>query len=144
MFIKNSKQIWEGFFTYNEGYDISDQNIEVAFKMELIFNKDSFIGFSTDSESENIFKKPSSVKGFIEDEKISFVINYPCFYYKDETGNIFLDKKNKHPEIYYLGFWDNDKKCYSGTWTMTVDEEKYFDDYIEEILNGEFEIRRIK
>lgn len=144
MKLTENKQIWEGYFTYEDGYEVIDQYIDVKFRMELIFNDNSFVGTSTDSESEGFFDKPINVKGFILDNKISFVVNYPYLYYKNEDGKIITDKKSKHPEIRYFGIYDEITKKYFGTWEMTMYEEEYLGDYIEEIANGEFEIKRVK
>jgi hypothetical protein len=138
-----NKQIWEGIFTYEDGYDEADQYIDVNFKMELIFTDSSFTGFSTDSESKGLFDKPADVKGFVDDEKISFILNYPCSYYKDDNGRLVLDRESKHPEIHYLGFWDGDKNNVYGTWEMKIYEEKHGDDYIEDLATGAFEMRRV-
>lgn len=145
MRIVENKQTWKGFFTYLHGYEIIDTYIKVAFQMDLTFNDNSFTGTSTDSESENIFIEPILVKGFIENDIISFVINYPHHYYKDEDGNIKLDKDSQHPNIEYLGYYDEHEKKYSGTWEMIISIEKISeDDLIEEVVNGEFEIYREK
>ena len=144
MEIVNKKQIWKGFFNYQEDFEDIEQYIEVTFTMELNFNEDSFIGTTTDSESENIFDKPATVKGFIDRNKMSFVINYPCLYYKDENGKIVLDKKTKHPEIRYLGYYDEDYKVISGTWEMTLYEEKNLEDYLEAFAEGQFQMRRVQ
>lgn len=144
MKIVEAKQTWAGFFTYQEGYEVIDQYLKVAFSMELIFNGTSFTGTSRDVESENFFDEPTKVKGFIENNTISFVLNYPCSYYKDEMGNIVLDRDATHPDIEYLGYYDDDEKTFFGTWEMIIAEEKDFDDYIEAVISGGFEIRRIK
>lgn len=145
MKIVDNKQTWKGFFTYLNGYEIIDSYIKVEFQMDLTFNDNSFTGTSTDSESENIFLEPTIVKGFIDKDIISFVINYPCYYYKDENGNLKLDENLQHPNIEYLGFYDETEKKYSGTWEMIISEEKISEDhYIEEVANGEFEIYREK
>jgi hypothetical protein len=143
MKITHNKQTWKGFFTYQEGYESIDQYLEVDFSMELTFTDNSFTGISSDSESAAFFDKPATVKGFIVENTISFVKNYPCNYYKNENGEIVLDRDSKHPDIFYLGFFDEDKKCFSGTWEMTLYEEAYGDDFLEEIANGEFEMRRV-
>lgn len=143
MKIIRNKQVWKGTFTYNEGYDEIDQYKSVNFKMEIVFNDNSFVGTSTDSESESLFNEPAKVKGFTDDEKISFTLNYPCSYYKNDDGKIVLDEENKHPEIHYLGFWEEDKNSVSGNWEMKMYEEKYGDDYLEELATGEFEMRRV-
>lgn len=145
MRIVDDKQRWKGFFTYLHGYEIIDTYIKVTFQMDLTFNGNSFTGTSTDSESKNFFDEPIIVKGFIENDIISFIINYPCYYYKDEYGNIKLDKDLPHPNIEYLGYYDQNEKKYSGTWEMIISEEKISEDeYIEEVVNGEFEIYREK
>ena len=145
MKIVDNKQTWKGFFTYLDGYEIIDSYIKVEFQMDLTFNDNSFSGTSTDSESENIFVDPILVKGFIDEYMISFVINYPCYYYKDEDGTIKLDKNSQHPNIEYLGFYDQIEKKYSGTWEMIISEEIISEDvYMEEVANGEFEIYREK
>ncbi|MCI9844363.1 hypothetical protein [Flavobacterium pectinovorum] len=145
MKIIDNKQIWKGFFTYLHGYEIIDTYVRVAFQMDLTFDGNSFTGTSTDSESENIFTEPIMVKGFIENDIISFVINYPYHYYKDEDGNIKLDKNAQHPTIEYFGYYEKSEKKYSGTWEMIIFEEKISkDEYIEEVANGEFEIYRDK
>lgn len=145
MRIVDDKQTWKGFFTYLHTYDLFDTYIEVAFRMDLTFNGNSFIGTSIDSESENIFMESIMVKGFIDNDIISFVKNYPYYYYKDEDGNIIVDKDLEHPNIEYLGFYDQTEKKYAGTWEMIVSEEKISeDDYREEVVSGEFEICREK
>jgi hypothetical protein len=145
MRIVDNEQIWKGFFSYLQGYEIIDSYIKVPFKMNLTFNGDTFTGTTIDSESENIFTEPIKVKGFIENDKISFVVNYPYSYFKDENGEILVDKSLKHPNIEYLGYYDELEKKYSGTWEMVIYEEKITEDeYIEEIVNGEFEIYREK
>lgn len=143
MKLVHNKQIWKGIFTYNDGYDEVDQYINVGFQLELIFNDNSFVGTSIDLESQHIFDKPAAVKGFVDDEKISFVLTYPCYYYKDENGTIVLDKEAKHPEIHYLGYWEADQKSICGIWEMKVYEEKNADGYLEALANGGFEMRRI-
>ena len=136
-------QIWKGFFTYLIGYDTIEQYKQVEFTMEITITENSFVGISTDSESRKAFDKPATVKGFIENDTISFVMKYPCLYFKDERGEIILDQSSEHPDIHYLGFFDYKKLIVHGNWEMIVYEEKYSDGYLEEILNGEFEMRKI-
>ena len=138
-----NKQMWRGNFTYCDGYEEIDRYTNVDFEMELFFTNDSFVGTSTDSESKDLFDKPATVKGFIDDEKISFLLNYPCLYYKDDNRQLVLDRESKHPEIHYLGFWDGDKNNILDTWEMIIHEGKFGDDYIEEFATGTFEMRRV-
>ena len=143
MKIVDNEQIWKGFFSYLEGYEVIDSYIKVPFKMNLTFNGDSFVGTTIDSESENIFTEPIMVKGFIDNDKISYIVNYPYNYYKDENVKILVEKNLSHPNIEYLGYYDQIEKKFSGTWEMIVYEEKITEDeYLEEVVSGEFEIYR--
>tara|TARA_R100000935_G_scaffold21876_6_gene40575 strand:- start:1004 stop:1438 length:435 start_codon:yes stop_codon:yes gene_type:complete len=137
------KQYWKGVFSYLDGYETINQYKEVSFSMEITINDNSFIGTSTDSESKDVFDKPAIVKGFIDDDKMSFIVKYPCAYFKDEDGKIVIDKSLEHPDIHYLGIFDDNKKNVDGNWEMTIYEEKYGDDYLSEILNGEFQMKRM-
>lgn len=143
MRIIDNEQIWRGSFSYLEGYDVMDSYITVSFKMNLTFDGNSFTGTTVDSESENIITDPILVKGFIENDKISFIVNYPYYYYKDENDKILVDKNLSHPNIEYLGFYDEIEKKFSGTWEMIISEEKITEDeYAEEVASGGFEIYR--
>lgn len=144
MSLINNKQVWKGVFAYMDGYKETDQEIIVDFTMELFFNDGSFTGTSTDSESEALFDKPATVKGFIDENKISFVLKYPCYYYRDENRQLALNRDFEHPEIHYLGYWDEDGNSFRGMWEMEVDTDVHLDYDPEEIANGAFEIHRIE
>ena len=138
------KQKWEGFLTYLDGYEDVEFYKDVNFSMEIELEKKSFTGFSVDAESKDVFKKPAKVKGFFDNDKISFVMKYPCYYYKDDNSKIVLDLKSEHPDIHYLGFFNDKKDSVSGNWEMTIYQEKHLDGYLEETLSGSFEMRLMK
>jgi len=138
------KQKWNGTFSYLEGYELPDQYKEVEFTMDINISENSFVGISTDSESEKLFDKPATIKGFIEGDKISFIVKYSYSYFKNENGQLILDPTSEHPDIHYLGFFDDDKTEVNGNWEMTIYEEKYGDEYLEEVANGKFNMRKIK
>ncbi|WP_298755017.1 hypothetical protein [uncultured Psychroserpens sp.] len=142
MKMNDVKQEWKGFFSYMEGYDAIEQYKKVSFTMEIIIIDNIFEGISIDSESENAFNEPATVKGFIDEAKMSFIMKYPCAYFKDNHGKMILDHSTKHPDIHYLGFFDDTKTQITGNWEMTVYEERYGYDYLEDVLNGDFEMRR--
>ncbi len=138
----HKKQYWKGTFTYQEGYELDNQIKEVEFTMEIEFVENSFTGISTDNESKSSFDKPAIVRGFADDDKISFVMKYPCAYFIDENGGVIIDPNSEHPDIHYLGFFEDDKLSVRGNWEMTISEQRYGYDYLEEILNGSFEMRK--
>jgi hypothetical protein len=138
----HSKQNWKGFFSYLEGYDTAEQYLEVEFSMEIMFEEESFTGTFTSSESKHVFNEPAKVKGFVEDDKISFILKYPFSFFKDENGNFNTDKATEHPEIHYLGFFNEDKSMVEGNWEMAIIHDQSLSEFTEEIFNGKFEMRR--
>ena len=144
MKLVNTKQTWQGIFTHEEGYSDIEQYYEIPFTMEIEINEGSFIGTSTDEESKDLFDQPAKVTGFFEDDMVSFVLKYPHSYYRDDQGNICTEEEYEHPDIQYLGFYDEDLKCYAGNWEMVVDQVAFGSSFLEEVANGSFEMRRIE
>ncbi|AXT49495.1 hypothetical protein D1818_01165 [Aquimarina sp. BL5] len=143
MELVDKKQKWKGQFTYLDGYNTLDQYREVDFMMEIDVNNSSFVGISRDSESKELFDKPASVKGFFDNDMISFVLKYPYSYYRDDHGTLVVEKEYEHPDIQYIGFYDEDLKEYKGNWEIVVDQEAYGTDNLLEVVNGGFELRRV-
>ncbi|WP_298539514.1 hypothetical protein [uncultured Aquimarina sp.] len=143
MKLVDKKQKWKGQFTYQDGYSDIDQYREVIFEMEIKVDNDSFVGISKDSESKELFDKPASVKGFFDNDMISFVLKYPYSYYRDDDGTLVVEKGYEHPDIQYIGFYDEDLKEYKGNWEIVVDQETYGTDNLLEVVNGGFQLRRI-
>ena len=144
MKLVNTKQTWQGIFSYEEGYSDIQHYYEIPFTMEIEINEGSFIGTSIDEESKDLFDQPAKVTGFFEDDMVSFVLKYPHSYYRDDQGNICVEEEYEHPDIQYLGFYDEDLKCYAGNWEMVVGQVAFGSSFLEDFLNGSFEMRRIK
>ncbi len=114
--------------------------------MEVEMDKGSFTGFRVDDESKDLFTDLVKVKGFIEDDFISFVVEYPYDYYVDlETGEAFVYSDVKHPGVNYEGTRDKQTGIYNGEWQILVSEEPDRanpGDYIDEFVSGTWEMRR--
>lgn len=137
------KQKWEGYFTYGEGYGLDIEDKQVRFILDIEIDEDSFTGTSVDFESKDLFDTPATIKGFFEDDTMSFVLKYPCTYFVDENGSLIIDKNQEHTDIHYFGYLDQDKKVVEGNWEMVTAQEKYDNGYLENILSGDFWIKRV-
>ena len=133
-------QNWFGFFTYEESNEETKQEIKVDFTLKINIEGNSFTGTSFDKESINCFDNPAKIKGFMDNEKISFVMKYPYHYFTDKYGQIQTDKNSEHPDIQYLGFFNKEKNQVEGTWEMTLYSESYLDGFLEEVISGRFEM----
>lgn len=145
--ISKGRQIWKGHFTYinedEEGAVHEDVN---TFEMELVFNKNSFSGTKFDHDTKNLFDKPITVNGFIEDKIISFIVMYPYYFYIDEEGNTVIDYETQYPGSQYEGKYNTEEKKFEGLWKIQIGDFKeglFQDDYIEEFISGNWEMKRI-
>tara|TARA_R110002049_G_scaffold43826_10_gene128808 strand:+ start:344 stop:802 length:459 start_codon:yes stop_codon:yes gene_type:complete len=121
---------WEGCFLYlveNINYDVP---IVVGFSILVEIKNDSFIGTHSDEESAHLFDEDSIIKGYLEDNFISFTLNYPYLYFIDDYGNHKTDKSKDHPEIHYFGNFDMETNSYIGSWELYEEFKNNFGDTI--------------
>lgn len=144
MVVSLHKEKWEGVFSYGDEYEL-DAYTEVKFFIEIEKNKDSFIGIAEDEESKGLFDTPIIVSGFFEDNFISFTLKYPYSYYKNEKGEIVVDKTKAHPEINYTGFYNSMLKSFEGKWEMINEViEDYHEGDLVEVFSGDWELKKCK
>ncbi|MBO6515019.1 MAG: hypothetical protein JJ975_00530 [Bacteroidia bacterium] len=140
---------WKGFYAY---HDVQDNGIEhitrIPFTMNIEFDNGKITGTTWDVESDGLFDDPITIKGFMVDDRTSFMVTYPCLWYWDEEQNGFVkDEENKDYEVHYSGEYNNHSKCYQGDWTITLEEEregKWQTDYNEKFLEGTWEMERVE
>ena len=132
---------WEGYFLYpveDENYDISKK---VNFHINVEIINDSFTGHHSDEESACLFDKDGSIKGYFEDDFISFVLIYPYLYYIDEEGHQKVDRAKNHPEIHYYGNFNKETNSYIGSWEMFEEFEDEFEGSMIERIESSWEFK---
>jgi hypothetical protein len=102
-------------------YDIDHKGDEfqVSFSMVVEFNdKMSFKGSVWEDEFTKLSGKQLVVKGYIDEDHISFVKKYPCYYASDENGKRFIDESKLGHEVIYDGYWDENSRKWIGEWEV--------------------------
>jgi hypothetical protein len=111
---------WKGEFTY--GPDYGEVMTGVKEKFSLVIEEvtnGSFKGKCVDLEMRNSSEFiQSHIKGFLENNFISFTKEYPYQYLSDEDGNAILDKNKKGHTVTYEGEFNVSTNCFSGTWEI--------------------------
>ena len=130
---------WEGHFQYPIEDENYDQPKKVNFHIEAEILNDSFYGKHSDEESAPLFDKDGTIKGYFEDDFISFVLIYPYLYYIDEKGHQKVDRSQTHPEIHYYGNYIKETNSYIGTWEMFEEFEDEFEGSMIERTEGAWE-----
>ncbi len=115
---------WKGSFTYGKGYGARTGK-SVEFTFELSDNDGEFKGFSIDSETKGLIFDPITVKGFWEDELISFTMQYPYYFTADDDGKIIVDRKKANPEMIFSGEFLEATGKYTGDWEIPADSKEH-------------------
>ena len=114
---------WTGQYTYGEGYEYLDIGKSVIFYLDITANGIEFEGIFTDDETKDIFKESGVLRGFLENNFISFSKWYPSYWEINEDGEKkFYEEKASH-EICYEGVLIDDH--FEGEWEISnhfVDE----------------------
>lgn len=137
------KRIYQGNY-----YDIDKEGNESPFQFRIevdIDEKLSFTGTVWEEEFTGITGKLSTVKGFIDEDHISFVKKYPCTYEYDENGKIIIDESRKGHEVIYDGYWDENTGTWSGEWEVEGETEVFhFYEIKTKVFIGQFEMKMIE
>lgn len=135
--------------TYQGNYFEIDQNgseVPFVFRMDVEMDeKLSFKGTVWEDEFSGITGKLLTVKGFIDEDHISFVKKYPCSYEFDENGKIIIDESKRGHEVIYDGYWDDENKNWTGEWevegeTVTL----HFNMIKTNVFLGKFELNMME
>lgn len=143
----NNKK-FKGFFYY-EFFDDDDciSVRPVSFEMSLVFVGNNFKGVRTDDETENLIKSPIKIIGFIEDDFISFLVDYPCNYYVDlDSGQTVLLENEKHPGVLYNGYYNKVNQRFEGNYEVQFNSKKegvFQTDFLIDVITGDWEMEEI-
>ncbi|RFC55642.1 hypothetical protein DXU93_01540 [Brumimicrobium aurantiacum] len=131
---------------YTGKYHDVDQNdipFSVQFSMNVVF--DSKMIFKGKVWEEVFSKKTDkflSVKGFIDEDHISFIKQYPCFFSSDINGELIIDCSKPGHEVIYDGYWNEEKGIWEGEWEVEGETNLLgTDDVISDIYTGDFEMK---
>ena len=115
-----STKIWKGKFSYNpEEYGVVD---DVNFEMYVSFSNGKFEGKVYDEEFRELCEELAFVKGFIENEKIYFVVTYPISYSIDENDRVQIDPSKKGHDVIYTGLLNKHLNKWEGSWEILEEE----------------------
>ncbi len=101
----NLNGTWEGSFTYGENYAEAIVGQSVAFKMQINEQDNDLTGTCQDEDQHD---NPAKIKGFVDEDFVSFVKTYRIYIGVDENGATFSDPGQPPHEIHYSGTLSED------------------------------------
>jgi hypothetical protein len=122
---------WIGFYEYGEGYSLPQFGERVNISVNFQGNNDSFIGTVKEEESEFSVPLEAKIKGFFENEFISFIKKYPKIPRLKKQGSSEIKIEGGQLEIEHAGYIDSEFDSIYGTWSLT--ENIPFENGIDEV-----------
>lgn len=134
---------WIGQFVYGPEYGDEMHGEKVQFR--LFINECSsgqFNGTSVDMEGYGANMDTAIIKGFVNDDFISFTKEYPDYLIIDENRQIIKDPSNVKPRLNYEGHYNLLSKSFSGQWELWANEELSGEGSIVDIYTGTWEMTK--
>jgi len=129
---------WKGYYEYGEGYSLPQFGERVTIYVNLQGNNENFIGTLREETSEHSVPLEATIKGFSEDNFISFIKKYPKFPTLQKLGSSNIVMESGQLEIEHAGFIDVEYDSIYGSWTITDKDDH------ENIVYGTWLLKRVK
>ncbi len=115
-----TQEVWKGKFSYDpEEYGQMD---DVDFELYVELDNGIFEGKVYDDEFRDVYDGLASVKGFIDQERIHFVVTYPVSYSMDENKEVTIDTTKKGHDVIYDGILNPISEKWEGDWEILEEE----------------------
>lgn len=115
----STKRTLIGSFAYQD--DDLDQidSVKRTFEIRILIDDEGiFEGISFDGESKGLFEIDIRVKGFIENNIISFTRYFPFMYFLNDNGGLEIDYSKPHHEVMFTGQFDSSSGSWKGDWEI--------------------------
>ena len=134
---------WLGYFLYGPEYGekLHGEKVEFRFFINSCSNG-TFEGTSVDLEGVGANFEQAIIKGFLDNDLISFTKSYPHYHAIDAFGNTSVYKDLEHPVIHYEGIHNRRTNTFSGKWELCMDIGPAGDFWVEELMTGTWEMRK--
>ncbi len=104
---------WSGFYTYGQGYRDSIKGTTSNFSIEIEAENGTIKGTSKEEDKETAI-----INGFIVDEFIGFVHQYPNKYSFNSEGESTSDPALPGSKVFYTGLFDQQTSSFRGIWRI--------------------------
>jgi hypothetical protein len=134
--------IWYGELTYGEEYGPDLQDKKMNFRLVLEENDGDITGECVDIGGTGVIPEPASVNGFVEEDVISFVKQYPSFYIINQKGEVQMIPDKEPPEINYMGYYNIENDTFEGDWHVVFEIKQLTFGFAEYALSGTWNMKR--
>jgi hypothetical protein len=113
--------VWKGKYCYEEEFNDSKS---FAFELKIDCTANEFQGISIEEEFTTLTNDSPTVNGFIDNDHISYTLQYPYQFDIAEDGSTIIDRSKPGHEVIYEGYFNAETGNWEGEWEIEVDEIK--------------------
>ena len=132
---------WKGVIVYGPEYE-EDENQELYFTVDITQDLEQFTGIAKDTSGLGCNPDSATIKGFVDNNTISFVKQYASTLTFDENGNEVVEKGKPSPIVNYWGEYDTTLHKFVGGWEICVDAQQFGEGWFEEVFTGTWSMQR--
>ena len=138
------QRIWKGNYCYlnEEGNEIDPFDFEIT--ANLIAS--SFEGTAIEGEFSKVSEEPIYVKGFFDNDVISFVKTYPFGWDVDQGGEVQLHLDKPGHDVTYFGRLNPETLFWEGEWEIESESQlapKNSEIILSEYLFGNWKMKLV-
>jgi hypothetical protein len=105
--------VWSGSYTYGKGYKDSIKGTTSNFLIHMEVENSVLKGTSKEEG-----KEAATINGFIADNFIGFIHQYPIKYAINSKGETVADNSKRGSKVYYSGLFDQKTNSFRGIWRI--------------------------
>jgi hypothetical protein len=131
---------WKGTYIYvsEDGTEGKSKSFDMILREE---EDDEFTGEIVDTSENSQNTEVAKVNGFIMEDTLSFVKQYPYLFFYNEKGELQIDKSKPHPEIHYHG--EIKENEIAGEWDMEIGTKQFYRDYYSKMMSGRWQVKKV-
>jgi hypothetical protein len=109
---------WIGFYTYDKGYNISDRQLKVPFRLTIERAINEFVGRIYEEADYGGIDDEIVIRGRQNGDEIEFSKYYTLEHFVDGDDNLVSVESDNPTIVYYRGKFDNRDKKFKGQWEI--------------------------
>ncbi|XOV68314.1 MAG: hypothetical protein ACFHU9_03875 [Fluviicola sp.] len=137
------KNVWKGSYTYFD--DEENESKPIGFEIHAELVSGSFHGKVSEEEFTKLTGDKATVKGFVENDFISFVKTYPyAWWIEDEQ--YWINKELPGHDCNYRGFYSEADQEWSGEWEVITEKGRignYQEEFEAIVLTGSWKMKQV-
>ncbi|MFO7656254.1 MAG: hypothetical protein R6W78_04240 [Bacteroidales bacterium] len=133
---------WLGELTYNDDHRPELQGKTMKFRLAIEENDGDITGECIDLEGTGVIPEAAVINGFFDENVISFVKQYPGFYFINYNAEVEKHEDKEPAEINFTGTFNPENNQFEGEWHAVFAVKQLIFGFAEQLISGTWIIKR--